>query len=333
MPILVRKALPADLPVLEQIFRRIKIEKELNWLFSDPAGSGEYNAYVAVDENGSIVGTIAWTVSDYVFNGNVWRGVIPMSWTVEPQYQGLLGIQLMKKVLRDADFHIAIGGSVMAQKLYPAFRYKPVGDASSYLKLLKPFSYYRSLSSSPIKNLFNTFRLLPSWFFWKPFHSEKIDLEVVHELPDFVEPQGVLTKKIDKGLFDWFKNCPLLTFHAFAIRVEGETCGILLTYLKEGRNKILRGRIVHITCMQDEGLRVAALTKAVDAIKSLGCASVSVLGHAPGFTRALRKSGFKNIRNRRKPAFIADQKGVLPEGAMKNWHIQFSEGDKAYRDI
>ena len=99
---------------------------------------------IARTEDRKLAGVIGYALNTYKTGSLELTGVIPLSWMISPSHRGILGIQLLKKVLKEGDFGFAIQGSEVAQQSYKAVRLKYIGEAHIYTKVLRPLAHIRS---------------------------------------------------------------------------------------------------------------------------------------------------------------------------------------------
>ncbi len=77
-----RELTDKDFLKISAIFDFGKSVDELKWLFSNPNKPNSYNALVALNEKGRLIGVIGYIISDYFDENKKVSGVIPMSWKV-----------------------------------------------------------------------------------------------------------------------------------------------------------------------------------------------------------------------------------------------------------
>ena len=56
------------------------------------------------------------------------QGVTPITWMIAPNYKGMAGIYLFKKAMEQGDIGVVLGGTEIAQTLYPLFKYKHISN-------------------------------------------------------------------------------------------------------------------------------------------------------------------------------------------------------------
>ena len=307
-------------------------------MFTDPDDINNFNAFVAINEQDKLIGVIGYSLSVYTDGYHDISGVIPMSWKIADDYKGFAGIQLFKKVLALGEFGMAIGGSETAKKLYPLFKYEFLSNSIEYYKLLHLANALLSLKRrTPFKTVGMVGYLLPTYF--KSTNTKPLTKEiklVPYNGDDFKdEPiyKGIFRKKISKEYTNWLLSCPKLKASAFKIYHREEYLGNCVLYIQRVNN-FNRGRIVHLPFLGfDRDLWAAVIEHCFQFFRSEQCCLVSGLAHNPINQAAFLSSGFMKLRKAMKPVFIKDIKSNLAGFDLTKWYLQYSEGDKAYRDL
>jgi len=339
MAVEIRNFKLADLSGIEGLFRK-KVAKEFEWLFRDPYKKNKYNAFVAVNEKEEVVGMIAYALASYKYYDRKVRGVIPMSWMIRQDYKGFIGIKLIKKVFELGDFGLAIGGSTAAKEIYPVFKLQHTGNVDEYYMLFNPFESVLSGSKSFKNSLGTTLIALPSFLFKRYRYQKKIaDLEIVHlkslkgiDINNPFEHKTFL-KQVDKSFLEWLLDCPLHESHSFLIRLANNTLGVAICYI-ERRGRYSRGRIVHYPYLgSDLNIWTEVLKYLLTFLMKEKCCIVSALAYHPIQTKILKKLNFYRNPRKSKPLYVRDLKGLLANVPLREWLIQYSEGDKAYRNL
>jgi hypothetical protein len=333
----IRRVVREDLAEISNLYDGRKSVKELAWLFVDPANEERFNAFVAINEKDQIIGVIGYVLSTYFHSNKQIEGVIPISWKISNTHQGFAGVMLFKKVLEQGQFAIAIEGSEIAQKLYPLFKYKLVSKSSVYYKILNRSKFYKSINKRGILRRLALFSLLlPSSFYrssliWNDnSHIEFVpfDGETVVNGENYPK---VFCKQVDKESVNWLIACPNLDSYAFNMIINKTSLGICVMYIQAVQG-VRRGRIVYLPFLgYDYSIWVGVLDECIRFFKKHKCSLVSVLAHHKACHSGLKKAGF--IPRHIKPIFLKDKNRSLDAVDMENWHIQYNEGDKAYRDI
>jgi len=336
MAVNIQQLKTSDIQQIEKLFKGEKSPDEIKWLFENPDDTVSLNGFKAI-EGEKIVGVIGYVISYYKYQDKEFKGVIPMSWQVDPEYKGFAGVLLFKKVLSLGDFGMAIGGSYEAQDVYPVFKLKFQYFYNEYYKLIHPIRFIRSRQKSLINNLGYT--LLAARSFLQPVRKNTIEgLEIQSQaasnpFQNTDNTWDTMHKVLSAGYMKWLLNCPLVDSYSYTISYKGKYLGIAIIYISILKG-VRRGRIVHIPFLGDNikvWTNVIAYLNAY--LKGKGCCYISAVANTPIMKKALDRMSFSNIRRQRKPFFIKDENHILDNIPLTNWHLQYSEGDKAYRNM
>lgn len=329
-----------DIPDIHDLYReiyadaphRIKSLQELEWLYADPHKKSDFLGYKARTHAGEIAGVIGYSLNKYRIGNTEIKGAIPMSWIVAPAHRGLLGLQLLKKVMNEGDFGFALHGSYEAQQSYSAVRLKYSGSAGIYTKVLKPVPYIKSEKSISVKSI------LKACYLWgrkkhlpdHPIISLKAGAESsgIHHFP--VEH---LTMIPEANRNAWLDACPEADMLSYTLYQDGREKGPALCYISD-TNEIKRGRIVHIPYMGDD---LDSYQQAIGILEeeliSHGCCSINALAMQSSSRKAFIRQGYKTYRNSMRALYVYDPGRLLEEADLKQWYLSFYESDKGYRDI
>lgn len=335
---IIRRIEERDFEFIASMYNNEKSVPELKWLFTDPDESNKYNAFVAIDETDNLIGVIGYSLAVYTDGIHKLSGVIPMSWKISSDYKGFAGIQLFKKVLSVGDFGIAIAGSDTAIQLYPLFKYRFFSPGYQYYKLL---SFKNAFISLKRTNLLKTIGMIgylsPSRIinFKKENNYPEIEL-IPYKAGDFHEDKNhpsLFRKVITENYINWLLNCPKVNAYAFCVKHGNEYLGNCVLYIKKVNN-VNRGRIVHLPFLgPDQNLWSSVIQKCIAFFNTKRCCLVTALAHNNMNQAGLSKSGFMKIESHAKPIFIKDSNNKIDPIALQYWFLQYSEGDKAYRDL
>ena len=336
---IIRRIEDNDFQKVSALYNNRKSVEELRWLFKDPDNSIVYNAFVAINNNNQIIGVIGYASSTYKQGIIEVVGVIFMSWIISPDYKGFAGVTLLKKVLEQGDFGIALGGTTTAKNLYPVFKYKHLSNIDVYYKILN-FRYFTNSHkrSNLTKRLGINAFLLPSYFKNSSHKSLYKDLNLIpYNGNNFVEEKeydNIFNKKITKNYIDWLLDCPTLKTYAFSIKKGNDYLGICVLYIEKINNSCNRGRIVHLPFLGfDKKIWVSVIEKCLLFLKRERCCFVSGLAHNDMNHKGFTESGFIKIKNHHTPIYVKDNNHKLNSIDLDNWNMQYSEGDQAYRGL
>jgi hypothetical protein len=266
------------------------------------------------------------------------KGVIFMSWIVSPDYKGLAGVLLLKKVSLLGDFAIAMSGSKLGQSFYPMVKYKHFSNIDMYYKVLNLPSFFNTIQRSSLKKKLGMFGYLsPTVFKNSPKKYLDTTIEFTKYNGDnFAEEENynqVFRKVITKNYIDWLLACPTLNTHAFCIKKKDKNLGVCVLYIQKTKNGN-KGRIVHLPFLGNDNILCnSIIRKCLDFFRKEKCSFVTALAHNPQNQLVFSESGFMKIKQHHKPVYLKDLNNNLESIDLKNWCLQFSEGDKAYRDL
>lgn len=334
----IRRIEEKDFEAVSALYNGRKSIEELKWLFTNPDDPNTYNAFVAVKNKDQIIGVIGYVLSVYSQNNNQYSGTIPISWKISPEYKGIAGVLLLKKVITLGDFGIAIGGSETAKDLYALFKYKYVSNINHFYKILNLQESFRSLHrKSLIKTIGMFAYLLPSYFSNPKESSLYKDIQLIkYDGSNYVKDivyNSIFKKETNNSYIDWLLDCPLLNAHAFTIKKGKKFLGTCVLYIKE-EEKIKKGRIVYLPYMgEDVKIWKSVIEKCISFLKKEKCCIISSVAHNSMNQNFYSKSGFTNFKKHYKPLYIKDSKNILENVDLKNWLLQYSEGDKGYRNF
>lgn len=333
----IRRIDESDFQQVSDLFNNRKSVEELKWLYTDPNDIATYNAFVSIDANDTITGVIGYITGTYLYNKNSVVGVIPMNWQIKKNYKGMSGVLLFKKILEYGDFALAIQGSNVAQDLYKLFKYKYISKAHTLSKILNIKGFFIYTKGKGWLNRFGlTSLLLPSLFFnfvKKNSRSNSIKLLPYDGILINNNKSDYFSKILTNEYLNWAMRCPLLKSHAFNIFSNKEHIGSCLLYINEV-NSVKVGRFVHLSFLgKDKSLWKNVINECLRFLKNEGCCLVTTLAHNKFCVSGFKSSGFLNIKIGDKPIFIRDTKDILKNIDLETWHLQYSEGDKAYRDF
>lgn len=328
----IRKIIEKDFSEVSGLFNQRKSVEELKWLFRDPQNPEQYNAFVALDSSGRIVGCIGYVISKYKQNEKELNGVIPMSWKILSYYKGMAGVFLMKKVLEIGDFVFTVGGTKIAHTLFPIFKLEFLKGGYKYFKIFNISKFYISLEDNLLTKILKTILLMPAYF--KKLESKNIykDLKLTAYNPDTFTPDLLENKDFHKPLskahLSWLLDCPVGRAYAFNIKKGEKNFGVCVFYIKEFKNTC-RGRIVYLPFLgKDLKLWRSVLFKSFEFFKAQGCCSISAIATNSTWHNGYQTGMVRFLKSR--PIYLYDKKLKLKDIDLKNWNLQYNEGDSAY---
>jgi hypothetical protein len=331
----IRQTTIDDIPHISALYKSRKIEDELKWVFTNPYNTELLNSFVAIDDNGKIFGAIGYSTSTYKIGEKEFSGTVPMSWIIHPDHKGFAGIQLFKKAIEMSEVGITIGGSQAAKNIYPVFKLKYVGDINSYIKVLKPLKYFFSLNTDFIHKCGNLLLTIPSFLSFKKADTQDILLKPYSSSTESeTNKTEVLQKQITDPYIQWLLNCPVVEAFAFHVYYKNQFMGNVVCYKSKENKNINGGRIVYLPYLgNDIKIWQSVIYSLEKFLKSQGCVSISGLGFHSETKKAFESLGYVDFIRKRKPFYVKDNKNLLEGINLLDWHLQYTEGDKAYRSI
>ena len=333
---IIREIEENDFYQVSKLYNFRKSIDELKWLYTNIDDAKSFNAFVAINADNEIVGVIGYALSEYCQGDKYFTGVIPMTWKLCDDYKGLSGVLLFKKILKLGSVGIAIGGSDTAKDLYPLFKFKQISTIDIFYKILNYPETYKSFSS---KKYFLRIGLI-SYLFFKNIRNffNDVNYDDIHLEPytgsDYKEVESqTLSKKVTKKHIDWLLRCPKLESFAFHISHNEEYFGICIVYVQDFKN-YKKGRIVHLPHLGNKPIVwKKVISKITDFLYTKNCCLITGLGHNVMNRSGFINSGFVTIKGHSKPLYIKDHKQITETFAIHEWLLQYSESDKAYRDM
>ncbi len=330
-----------DIQKIVSLYKGEKTYEELNWLLRDPYDSSKYSAYVAVNPDDKVVGMIGFFISRYTFGDKKIVGVMPMSWKIADGYKGISGVNLLNKVLSQGQFSMTVQGSDIAQKLYYAFNLRVIGAARVYIKVFYPRLYFISMKKERgmYSRLGNFVSAMPSYLI--KHTRDQVRSLVIREIDkkqmDRNNPylnKDYFEKEVTFEYLRWLASCPILDTHLFEIKNENRFFGYCLCFIKSLPNGTSRGRVVYKPNFgNDKNMLKELLTYLEDFFIKRGCCSVTILALDKASSDVLEEQHFVNCKKKQKPIYVKSKNGALTDLTIDKWYMQYTEGDKAYRDI
>lgn len=329
-----------DIPDIQKLYQEvyatqpylIKEAAELEWLFRNPNQEGNFLGYIARTPDHEIAGIIGYALNPYKLGDKVFQGVIPISWMISPAHRGVLGIQLLRKVMGEGDFGFAIQGSLVAQQAYQAVRLKHVAEAHVFTKVTRPLAYLRSGGGFSLAGIMKAFYFLG--------RNKGAPGKLAARLETVSENQGITHSPVAQLAMvpsvkrtKWLEDCPLVEMLSYTLILDGKNKGPAICYINNQKG-IRRGRIVHIPYMGDDNnsYRQAIALLEKELLKQ-GCCSINALAMQAASSKAYTRQGYKTRKNTARNVFVRDPGNLLDDVALNQWYLTYYESDKAYRSI
>lgn len=333
-----RRIEKGDFEEVSRLFKQGNSVKELMWLFTDSNDSTKYNAFVVIDSKNTIVGVIGYELSRYTQFGREVIVVLPFSWKLKDGYKGFAGVSLYREVSKLGEIGVNIGSSEIAKKVAFLFKYESLIHFDYYYKILNNYDYFLNFKGKNLIKGFGKFLyLLPSHYYISLFSYLDKDISLIpYNGNNFIKEQefsNIFKKEITKNYINWLLDCPSVKTFAFVIKKDNNNLGICVLNIKK-EEKIFKGRIVHLPFLgYDKKIWISVIEKCLVFLKGEECCVVSGVAINEMCHKGYLKSGFIKIRKLHKPILIKNIGERRTQFNLKNWHLQFSEGDISIRNL
>jgi hypothetical protein len=333
----IRPSTGNDIPFIDGLypFSRLKV---LHWILTDPENSNRYRSFVAHAGNGEVIGHIGYVKGSYVFGHDECIGIHPIEWVVSAKHRReSIGRQLMDAVFDLGDFSLIIGGSTLGQMAFPRFGFEMKLECLEYEKIIEAVPYMRSIKGTLKNRTFAVYMLIKSFTNRIRSKSHDRDVWLRPYQGDLIDRRHIDTDIIknepNEKIIEHFCHCPSVEGHAFTAMKGEIPAGIVMCYLKQGVDRIVRGRIVHTSFLgNDPDLWTGVIEQTERFLISKGCAVISTFASHPSFRMALTRCGYVFNRYRR-PVFFRDPRRLFVSLPNESWHLTYLEGDLGYRDL
>ncbi len=328
----VRQIEPNDIDQLYELFSKRKSKELLSWVYGHPAVEGR-SGYVA-EEGGKIVGAVGFVKNQYLINGQVKSGIIPLSWEVSEGSRGLVGMRLIFKVLSGADFYMGMDGSDDMRNIFKGLNFRQIEEGIGARKVLHPFDYLKTLNKIGIKDLFRFATDVFIWMFKR--NTSSLVLEEINDYdPEkYEKPEKGFYNPISRDHLLWLSNNPGMKMQAFEVDIKGRKYGPVICFMKEIKNGKSRGQLIHIPLFNDNDKKYYPdLILAVESfLYNKGVTSISTLAVDGYLKTVLKKMNYRfDIKTR--PIVAKGSKDVLEMLAQSEIHLSYAESDKSVRNI
>jgi hypothetical protein len=320
---IVRSATVGDLAAIGRLFSPPKPVALLQWLLGE--GDGRLRSLVAAVD-GEIVGHVGYTLSTFGDGTRLRKGVYPILWKVREDCKGAVGLRLLTRVLRLADFSYVIGGSVAAQKLYHVLGYRALFELAGYRKTLS----LRGLGTDLLSRRGARAVRMRSQALLAAFGRSCRDVSVASisgsgESVVATGRPGSIANIASPVQLQWAAACPMVEAHHLTLSVEGHAAGPVLCYVRRAPREAFTGTIVYMPHLGSQAaVWSAALCRIENFLVRKGCSQVTILASDTTLVSALRMNGF--ALDRSLPFWF---RGTGE--ALRDWYVTFLEGDLGYR--
>lgn len=318
-----------------ELFGKRKSRTLLKWIYGHPCAAGR-SAYVAVQE-GRIIGSVGFVKSTYMVNGERLTGLIPLSWEVEKENRGMIGIRLLLKALNSADFYMGMDGSEDMKAIFGGLNFKKIGEGKNARKVLRPVNYLKTLRKVGVKDIFRTvshiYNNLSSAKSRPRIQLAKINAcQTVESSEEVIS--GMFYNTISPEHVLWLDSSPDMTACVFQVNIDNTVYAPVHCYIKNVRNGYKRGQITHVPPLKPEHrLYYRDIVLWIeDYFRKLGITSISTLVTNPDLEAVLGELKY-TFDKKTRPIVIKANEETEKLFAGATIHLSYAESDKSIRNI
>jgi len=318
---------------LFNLFGKRKNPELINWVYSHPRGDGK-SAYVAFEE-GKLAGAIGYVCSDYNINGEIKKGIIPLSWEVEKEKRGFVGTKLLFSALKGADFYLGMDGSEDMKMIFGKLNFKKIGEGISARKILSPFGYLKTLQRIGPRDLLRTVRYILNNLSYKAKPKQRLLYEISDYDPNTVSNnKQVFHNVISNEHIQWLKKNPGMKLYVFEAKIGDKKYAPILINIKEIKNGYKRGQIVHLPPVEksDENYLPDILLEIEGFFRTNKVSAITTLVTNTVLQKALSKRGYRFDKKIR-PIIFKGPREIFEILNKTELHLSFAETDKSVRNI
>jgi hypothetical protein len=285
--------------------------------------------YVLI-QNGDIVAHGAVVPLTCAWKDRRIKVVRVIDWCAQPQTVGA-GVMLMKRIGQMADAVMAVGGTEMTLRIFPALGAKQFGTADCYVRPLRPFR--RAMAENKIDWRVGA-RLARglAWSLQAPssvpggWTARRITLEQLPTVfPRPTPTPGMAVFERSTASLSYYLRCPTVRFELYAVEKDGTLRGYFLLAAVGRQVRLVESWVDSIDAADWRALHLLAVEQArrhSDAVEIATMSSDAIT------RRSLESCGFHH-RGSLELHMLDISKRGLPEGALR---VQMMEGDSSYLD-
>jgi len=293
----------------------------LAWKYFDgPDGPTEDSVCSLVARSaGRIIGHIGICPRQFIVSGD---GATPVStmhaidWLGSAEHSGS-GAFLMLQAFATSRTQYAVGGSALAQAVFPRLGFEQKPNIAMFHKVLAPFHRLRTTDQGLFRKWAGTVKDMAS--VWRSRARPVRQTVELRPAPAFTEEidcllrqssRRIVTSQRDHLLLNYFLRYPLSGISGWTIHKSGQLVGFaMLKIIPEGRIRL--GKIVDCWLDTEEpSCWRAAVAGLIDRLRALSADSVTCYATTPSLHEALLWNGFAKAGERN--VYVRDKQQSLP---------------------
>ncbi|MDB5385184.1 MAG: putative acetyltransferase [Planctomycetaceae bacterium] len=293
----------------------------LGWKYFDgPGGPSEDSTCSLVARlAGRIIGHIGLCPRQFIVSGNEETPVSTMhaiDWLGSAAHSGS-GALLMLQAFATCKTQYAVGGSALAQAVFPRLGFEQKSNLAIFRKVLAPFHRLRTTDQGFFRKWAGTAKDLAT--VWRTRTRRPRQTVELRPAPAFTKEidcllrqssSRIVTSQRDHLLLNYFLRYPLSGVSGWTIHKSQQLIGFaLLKVTPDGR--ILLGKIVDCWLnTEDPSCWQAAVAALIDRLRALAADTVTCYATTPNLHAALLWNGFINSGERN--VYVRDKQQSLP---------------------
>lgn len=247
-----RLSSPEDAKAIQQLLLKVFQANPSDSFLSLPMMDWKYwqphpfrpggRSYVIEDEGGLSAHGCLWPVKAMGDDGPL-DGMHLIDWAATPDSAGA-GLRLLKGILEDVDFCIAVGGSEDTRKILPLFGFRPANKMWDYVRPLRPLLQLRRRSRlnpravakcgrNVIWLLRGSSRIAPGW---------TAQAAAPNAIPNGLWPAHTapgVTAVRSAELHNYLARCPDASFAAYLLEFDGKPAGYFCLANNQGQIRMV----------------------------------------------------------------------------------------------
>ncbi len=304
--------------------------RHMRWKYWDEWSDWPESRGYVLTQNGDIVAHGAVVPLTCLWEDRRIKVVRVIDWGAQAQTVGA-GVMLMKRIGQMADAVMAVGGTEMTLRIFPALGAKQFGMADCYVRPLRPFR--RVLAESKIDwRVGARFARGLHWSMqapssvpagWTARRTSPNQLSTIFPRP--TPTLGTAVFERSTASLSYYLRCPSVPFELYTVEKDGTPRGYFLLATVGRQVRLVESWVDSIGTEEWRAVHLLAVQQArrhSDALEIATMSSDAITRHS------LQACGFHH-RGSLQLHLLDTSKRGLPEGDLR---VQMMEGDSSYLD-
>lgn len=266
--------------------------QHLHWKCWEPRSDWPGSRGYVITKEGVIVAHGTVVPLSLVSAGRHLKMLHLIDWAADPKSVGS-GVTLLKHLAQFVDAVIIVGGSAMTQKILPALGFKTCGEATNFVRPVRPL---KRLAGQPVSaQLGAQFARSALWSLQAPsvrtegWTVRRIEPDQLQTLKWRPPGQGIAMFERTAAAFAYFLKCPVTPMELYSVGKGDGVSGYFMLAHAPGQTRIVD---CHIDSEDREAWRVLLQLAVSQAKRNPATAEVVAIASDPSMHQALLDSGF-----------------------------------------